>query len=376
VDWTQYAQSICKGGRDDDKAYGGHIDMLMHLDLMRMGVLPGALVTVRAESRYGESVNGAAGPILPVNTSAFFPLTDNLDDGICITITNLYWTQFLSEHFAVFAGKADTLDGDPNEFASGRGKTQFMSATFIFNPVVALRLPYSTLAAGFAWLPNENIEIKGVMMNTSDSSTTTGFNDFGDGVTFTLEGDFQYRLGDLPGGVNIGGLFSCDQDFADVQGLLIFRPGEGLEVATKDDTWAIYASMWQYLWVEDPNTKPINAGDGVPDHQGVGIFARIGGADKDTNPIHYSASCGIGGRGIIPSRDNDTFGVGYYYTSFQSGRFTNLLNVDDEGQGAEAFYNIALTPAVDLTFDAQVQDTPFPRADTAIILGMRLNMKF
>src|SRR5262245_54526841 len=51
VDWTQYGQAIVEGGRDSDSHYGGHLDYLMHIDLMRMGVLPGALVTIRAESR-------------------------------------------------------------------------------------------------------------------------------------------------------------------------------------------------------------------------------------------------------------------------------------------------------------------------------------
>jgi len=92
VNWTQVAQSIVDGGRKTDNAYGGNIDTLIHLDLMRMGLIPGALVTIRAESRYGESVNGAAGPILPVNTDAFFPLTSGLDDGVCIAITDLNYS--------------------------------------------------------------------------------------------------------------------------------------------------------------------------------------------------------------------------------------------------------------------------------------------
>src|SRR5262245_55970878 len=36
VDWSQYAQGIPSGGRDQEAAYGGHLDYLLHLDLMRM----------------------------------------------------------------------------------------------------------------------------------------------------------------------------------------------------------------------------------------------------------------------------------------------------------------------------------------------------
>lgn len=376
VNWTQVAQKIVDGGRDTDKAYGGNVDMLIRLDLMKMGVMQGAMITLRTESRYGESVNGAAGPILPVNADGFFPLTDELDDDICIAITNLYYTQFLSEHIAIIIGKLDTLDGDLNEFASGRGTSQFMNANFLFNGVTALRLPYSTLGGAVLWIPNQTMQVKASLINTIDSSTTTGFDDFGDDLTASVEANFQYRLGDLPGGCNVGGLYSFDQDFSEIGGQLILPPQNGLAISSKDSTWAVYASMLQYRWVEDPSEKPINISDGRPDRQGVGVFARIGGADQDTNPVHWSGSVGIGGRGLIPSRDNDTFGVGYYYTNFQETRFTNIAGIDDNGQGFEAFYNIALTPAANLTFDVQLQDDAFPGTDTAVILGARLNLSF
>lgn len=112
------------GGLDRTTQYGGTLDYVVDLDLMRMGVLDGALINIRAESRYGHSVNGQAGSVLPVNTEAFFPLTDGLDDDVALAITHLKYTQFVSPSLALLLGKADTLSGDPNEFASGRGTTQ------------------------------------------------------------------------------------------------------------------------------------------------------------------------------------------------------------------------------------------------------------
>ncbi|HEX3357348.1 MAG TPA: hypothetical protein VHS31_10295, partial [Tepidisphaeraceae bacterium] len=262
VDWTQVGQSVTSGGLDSASHYGGSFDYLIHLDLMRMGLLPGALITIRAESRYGQSVNGQAGSILPVNTDALFPVTDQLDDGIALTVTDLNYTQFLSDKFAVLLGKIDTLSGDPNEFAAGRGTSQFMNANFIFNSVTALRLPYSTLGAGILWLPSKNITVTSSVFNTIDSSTTTGFDDFGGGTTWSTEADMQYRLGNLPGGMNVGGLYSFDQDFTKLTGDLIFVPGQGLALTKKHDTWAVYWSAWQYLFVKDPNDKPIETGDG------------------------------------------------------------------------------------------------------------------
>jgi porin len=246
----------------------------------------------------------------------------------------------------------------------------------LFDSVAALRLPYSTLGAGVLWLPTKHLSVNSVIINTQDSSTTTGFNDFGHGQSWTTEVDSQYRLRELPGGMNVGGLYSFDQDFARLNRRLIFQPGEGLVVPKKHSTWALYWSTWQYLLVADPDNTPIDVADGRPDHKGLGLFARAGVADKDTNPVEWSVSGGLSGRGLIPSRDNDVYGVGYYYSRIQKTLLTGVLGVQDHSQGMEAFYNVALTPAAQLTFDMQVQDAPLSSIDTAVILGLRLNLRF
>ena len=101
-----------------------------------------------------------------------FPLTAKLDQDVGITITDLNYTQFLSKHLGLFFGKLDTPDADPNEFASGRETSQFMSANFIFNPALALRLPYSTLGAGVIWMPippgtKGGITVTSTVLNTA-----------------------------------------------------------------------------------------------------------------------------------------------------------------------------------------------------------------
>lgn len=377
IDWTQYLQGVVHGGLDTTTQYGGHFDYLLRLDLMKMGLLPGALVTMRAESRYGNTVNRQSGMILPVNTAGYFPLTSDLDEDQLLAITSLNYTQFLSEQFAITVGKFDTLDSDLNEFASGRGKSQFSNANFLFSSVTALRLPYSTLGAAFLWMPSPNATIKASILNTTDSSTTSGFDDIGDGATLALEGNVQYRLGNLPGGMNLGGLYSFDQDFAQIGGKLILQPGQGLTLETDDDTWAIYWSGWQYLHIAEPIAdRPINTGDGRPDYQGFGLFARAGIADQDTNPVEWSISGGIGGRGMIPTRANDTYGVGYFYSHFQRMRFMDIANLEDYTQGMEAFYNVAITPAINLTFDLQLVGTALSDTDTTAIVGGRVNISF
>lgn len=377
---NQYLQSVVDGGRERTTEYGGNWDGTLTLDLLRMGG-PKALVKFRGESRYGKSVNGVSGALLPVNSDAFFPLTSKPDKDIAFTITDLNYTQFLGDHFGVFLGKVDTLDTDPNEFASGRGTSQFMNANFVFNPSLALRLPYSTLGAGFVWtlLPpgsDGSVTFSSSIVNTADSSTTTGFEDFDKGQSCTAEVDCQYHLGDLPGGMNVGGLWSFNQDFRQLNSRIVVQPGHGLSVPQKNSTWAAYWSAWQYLFTCGAERKSIDLLNGEMDEKGVGIFARLGFADQDTNPMKWALSGGLGGRGIFPTRDNDTFGFGYYYNSLQTLRLSNPVGLEDSAQGFECFYNIAVAGSIHLTADIQMVSPVERRLSNATIIGLRASVNF
>jgi len=50
-------------------------------------------------------------------------------------IVDELFTETLSESFVLYAGKLDTLDGDMNSFAHGRGIHQFSNAAFVVNPI-------------------------------------------------------------------------------------------------------------------------------------------------------------------------------------------------------------------------------------------------
>ncbi|MFO0861555.1 MAG: carbohydrate porin [Phycisphaerales bacterium] len=376
INFTQIVQSVVEGGLDTATRYGGTLDYNVLFDLHRMGVMPGAIVKFRAESRYGDSVNDITGQILSANSDAFFPFTHTLDQDIPITITDLAYTQFLSEHIGFLIGKFDTIDADPNEFASGRGTSQFMNANFTFCPAISLMAPYSTLGAGIIVKPTHAVKLSSVVYNIKDSSTTSGFEDIGNGAAWVTSAEFEYTLGELPGGQNVTFGYAFDTNFVDLDDRFVFTPGQGLAPTTKDSTWAVTWSGWQYLWVKDPSDAPINLANGEPDRQGLGLFARAGFADQDTNPIEWSASGGVGGKGIIPGRERDTFGVGYFYLKYQPERLIESIGVDNHSQGFEAFYNVSITPAVNLSLDVQVLESPLPDVDTAVILGLRLGLKF
>jgi len=374
IQWTQSFQSITSGGSDTGFAYGGSFDYVVDLNLDKMGVMPGAFVRVMAESRYGESSNTSSGMIVPVNTDLLFPLTAPPDDNIAITLTQLSYTQFLSENFAVIVGKFQTLDGDANEFASGRGRTQFSNAAFIFSPVSMLTVPYSTLGAGVVWLPSTNLSITTTVLNTADSSTSSGFDHFGDGYTWSTEFAFQYRLGELPGGQVVTFIYAADGEYTNFSRADLL-PGTPL-FSTNNDTWALTWSAWQYLSTPDGAPDRIDTGNGRPDVRGVGLFSRVGIADDDTNPIDLTVSIGLGGRGLISGRDDDLYGLGFTYSDFNTTSVIAAAGFDDDAWGLEAFYNFDFGHGVSLTVDAQVIDPFRSTIDTTTVLGARLNVRF
>jgi porin len=108
--------------------------------------------------------------------------------------------------------------------------------------------------------------------------------------------------------------------------------------------------------------------------QGLGIFGRIGFGDRNTNILEQFYSFGIGGRGMLPGRDHDRYGIGFYYTNF-SNNLPGLLLSDGE-IGLEIFYNIAATHWLYVTPDIQVIEPAGNRATTAFLTGLRLQMRF
>ena len=374
VEWYQAGQGVVSGGTRERWAYGTNLDYDLQIDLMRMGVLPGALLTVRGQSRFGSTVNGDTGLLLPVNTYSYFPYTDPIGEDVPIAITELNYLQFLTDEIGVLVGKVTTMENS-NEFAGGQGRSQFMNFQFIFPSVFAQVAPYSTLAVGGVWMPLPRLTLTSLLINTEDASTTTGFSDIGEGTTWWTSLDYQVDLGGQPGGGTVGFAYAFDGDFARIGGLnLSAGPGDARE--RKAESWALYWSAWQYLFTDGEVPTILEAGDGRQDVEGLGVFAVVGLADADTNPVSWSIAGGLGGRGTLPTRVDDTWGVGYFYNGLQEPRRRIVgRRLQNSNQGFEAYYNVALLGSVDLTLDIQWAKSAFSGIEDSVIPGVRLNVR-
>jgi porin len=378
---TQVEQGVTDGGKETGGNYGGRGNLTLNADTQKLGLWPGGFFLVEVEGNFGNDVNLQTGALMAVNSNQFFPMPENNQ----LNMPGLTFTQFFSEYAAVFAGKMDTTSGDANEFAHGKGDTQFFNLAFNFNPTPILAGPYSTLGAGIIFLPTK--DPKAAIMSVSAISTDgkanhAGFDKlFNGNTTYAAEGRVKTDFFGFTGHQLVGGMYST-KSFNSLDQNLRFIILNGA-IEQKNRTWAIYYNFDQYLY--EPKK-----GSG----RGVGIFGRFGASDGNPNPMRCFYSIGIGGKGVLPGRPLDQFGVGYYYIDVSNPKFTGPLGTRSflrDEYGFEGYYNFAVTPWMKVTPDiqfvrpAQKQviefSGPIPvivkdSISTAAVLGLRLQLIF
>jgi porin len=385
---TQVGQGVVNGGKSGAWEYGGRSDIIMNLDTQKLGLWPGGFFNLELEGNWASAVNAKTGALMPVNTNQIFPVagSDNFN------LPALNFTQFLSPYAGLTIGKYATItstSGDMNEFAHGKGATQFMNMAFNFNPLLAFTVPYSTLGTGVIVLPTKDPKeaiVSFMVLSATGSASTSGFGDLdGNNITVAGEGRVRTNFFDLTGHQLFGTTFS-NKKFTSIDQ----RLGEIVEtraLKAEKGSWNIYYNFDQYLY------EPKKGVD-----RGVGVFGRLGVADGNPNFMKFFSSIGVGGKGVFESRPLDQFGLGYYFININNPSIQSLLQTRDflrDEYGFEAYYNFALTPWALLTPDIQVvrgaqKDTVniiqgplglLPRIDkksigTATVLGLRLQLLF
>lgn len=374
---TQVEQGVVSGGKDGSWEYGGRGDLTGNLDTGKLGLWPGGFLTVELEGNWNSSVNGNTGALLAVNTNQLFPIPL----GNNVALPQLSFAQFVSPYAGMTVGKFDTTGGDANQFAHGKGDTQFLNLAFNLNPVTFTVTPYSTLAGGAIILPTKDPNaaiVQLLVLSSNGKASTSGFDQLsGDALTFSGEGRMRTSFFSLTGHQLVGAEYSNKQ-FTSLDQRLGFVI-ENRALVAKDDSWNVYYNFDQYLY--EPKK---GAG------RGVGLFGRFGASDGNPNPVHYFFSAGVGGSGVMDSRPYDQFGLGYYYTivsspTLQKPFFATTKDFLRDEWGFEGFYNVALTRWLLLTPDVQVvgptqkQDLVALRRQsvgTATILGLRAQIVF
>lgn len=374
---TQYLQQNARGGRNTKGSleYGGMVDYKLSLDTARMGLWPGGLMVVHGQTQFGRATNGNTGSLNPANFEMLFPVPG--EPGIT-TLSEWYFMQALSEKAVILAGKVDpTSLADRNAFAGdATHTTQFLNTGLNVNPVIFSGGPYTTLMAGLVLIPTDWLQISNIVLQNNPDSTattsglTTAFSQ-GNQMTVGQEYDFTIKPFEQVGHQRFGWMYT-NRDFrtfevdsrVQVPGVIGFL--RSVELDARTDNYCFYYNFDQYLFSEaaDPT-------------QGWGLFGRFGVAPSKGNPFTEFYSIGLGGKGSIPKRDNDTWGVGYYYTKVND-TLESVLGGNNE-QGVEVFYNIEVTPWFHITPNLQIITDPaggYYGSETALVYGIRGEITF
>jgi len=386
---TQVAQGVVGGGKNGVWEYGGRGDLVLNLDSGKLGLWPGGFFNFEMEGNWASSVNAKTGALMAVNSNQQYPLPP----GDIFGVPAWNFTQYLSPHLGLAIGKFATItanSGDMNDFAHGKGDSNFMNLALNFNPVTALTIPYSTLGAGLLVSPTKDsneVNVSLFVMSANGNPTTSGFENLnGNAVIVAAEGRMRTDFFGLTGHQLFGTTFS-NKKFTSIDQRFDRDTIENGALRAKNGSWNIYYNFDQYLYEQ-------KKGDG----RGVGVFTRLGVSDGNPNFTKFFASFGVGGRGMFESRPNDKFGLGYYFINMHNptiqGPLQTMKLLRDE-YGFEAFYNFAITPWAVLTPDIQIVrgaqkdkvtigQGPLglvPRLDrksigTGTILGLRLQLVF
>ncbi len=353
---TQFYQGLSAGDGDHGYEYGGKADALFNADLHKLGLWDGFSMTVHAEYNFGNSVNGRGGVTIPVNTALEFPGVDGSD---AFDFSSVYFTQRFGDSGSVLFGKINMIDMAQNRpFMGGAGIDAFWNLTFTAPPSGTVP-PY--LFGMLAKLRTEAATYHLWVYDPVSVANKSVFDDpFGDGVNIRGSVEFPVTFAGLPGHQAFTALYSTQggTDLASIDGVLL--------PSTQPGTVTVKDSRYYFAWSFDQQLyrAPGNAAEGF------GLFGQLGVSDGNPNGLRWSFLAGLGGKGLVPGRSQDNWGIGYYYDSYSQDLKDALApaQVMRDEQGLELFYNFALTPWCVLGLDLQAI-RPALASATAVLPG-------
>ena len=394
---------VVSGGKDESGQFWGNAEYTLNVDTQKMGLWPGGFLNVMAMTNYGDFVNHASGALVPPDVASILPQPGQTTTGLM----NLSFAQFLSPKFGLVVGKLYTLGGDNNAFAHDF-HSQFLNTGLTFNATLGLA-PLTAYGGTLVFLPWEGAVFTAGVIDPSGKATNNDISEaFSDGVMVSGEGRVTIKPFGLVGHQVLGMVWSNkerlsqEQDpenlgrfFLQKRFTRLSDPGPILKrmldrffpnlaapvqpLNTTDNTWSVYYNFDQFLW--SPQGDP---------QSGIGAFFRFGISDGVANPVKYAYNVGLGGKGIVPGRKADTFGIGWARTELSSDFVPFLrqqlkLGLDKE-DAIEMYYNFSIAKWLNATLDLQVIEPAFKKflnssgrlenMSTSVVGGLRIYSRF
>jgi porin len=392
-------QAIISGGKNETSGAWGNTIATLNVDTHKAGLWPGGHFKIQTVTSFGHNITSDTGTMVPANMFWIQPAIER-DTGL----QELTYTQILSEHFGVFLGKINSIA--PTNVLHGDYTTGFLNTGLNFPLALAL-VPLSAYGAGALCVPSQEVTLAAMVLDPNGTIYDDDLgNAFHDGVMALFSADVKVKPRGRAGHQNLTFAWSNKdrtsliQDPANIGRYLLSArypllgdPGPVLiEIFDKlglpptaqplnreDDTWAAVYSFEQFFW------QP--SGDHT---RGIGMFFSAGASDGKANPVKYSFSLGVVGKGVVPGRPGDDCGIGWARTKFSNDYLSYLrrkydLGLDHE-DAVELYYNAALTPWLSVSPSLQVifpaldrtlaSGGNFKSMDTVYMAGVRIGIRF
>ena len=339
--------------------------------------------------------------------------------GDIFTTSNIYgyntfrntelWLQqkFLDDQFSVRAGQ---LVADA-EFAISDYAALFINATFGWPAFIYTSVPNSgpnypvgMPGVRFEWKPTEQLSFKTAAFQGNPQPQNINNHGFywdlnaDQGFFYMAETDYRYDIG-LPGQIKAG-TWLDSATFPNVNGSnSSFWGNEGFYGIVDQ---MIYRKPLSASKAAQDSKNVLPSGDGknvidAPNDQGLGIFSRVAFEPADRNLFNFYCDSGFNYKGLIPMRDQDTFGIalgyghlsggamsnqnGTQYPSSASGTLTQLTPgaaAENFEMAIESTYLAQLTPWLAIQPDVQyiIHPGALQSSANALVLGLRATVTF
>ncbi|WP_442755028.1 carbohydrate porin [Methylocystis sp. JAN1] len=373
---TQFFQGVAAGANNGVSRYGGKLDVFVKADAEKLGLWRGLRVNAQYEHYIGDNINQKDYALVPVNAAQAFVAQDNYHSALSLVVT-----QQMSERLSMSVGKFNAMTlASQTPLIGGGGLDAFMNRAFalpstgvgVASPgTVADRLivspPY--ILGGAATLKTDVATFNLFFADPRNAANPR-----------VLERPFERGVG-VVGGVTVPtqiaglkGFHTVRGGYSNARGFDLDDIGElrtrlaSLVGVTKKGFWVASYAIQQYLVqnAEKPNV-------------GWGLFTLGTLSDGNPNPVRWSVLAGLAGNNLLPGRDNDQWGVGFFHygltTPLLSGLAERRLYRRSEG-GMEAFYNWAITPWLRLTGDLQIVEPWTVNRPRATYMALRLQTRF
>lgn len=375
---TQFYQEQTEGNASNTWRYGGIIDAFLELDAEKLVSWPGFRVNVQYEHYFGQNINRRDAALIPVNTAQAYVSEEGYHSALSVS-----FTQDFGESVSVSAGKINMMTlASKTPLLGGGGIDTFMNRAFALPSTgvaytalpgapgdrVVLSAPY--LVAAIAAVKTDPVNFAFIIADPRSAiDPAVVAHPFEKGLAVGGSATLKMKIAGLSGFHTLRAAYSNARgiDLEDIA--LVPRPlALSGSAGTKKGFWFTSYAIQQYLVQSEQNPQ-----------LGWGLFALAMLTDGNPSPVRWSALAGLGGNNLMPGRENDRWGIGFFHFGLTQPLLATLaefeVNRRSEG-GMEAFYNLAITPSLRLTGDLQVISPWNPATPRATYVALRFQTKF